>query len=126
VSHAAHFQVNSIHPGYYRTALTEQYITDPAYKDVNDYVLSRTPAGRWGDPKDLKGAMIFLASAASDYVTGVSSVSEHENILIGCAVQYCGRRRLHGKIRQRDLHRDVNLPWKMSLIFLSSLDRMSW
>ena len=68
-------QVNSIHPGYFHTALTEQYMTDPAYKNVNDYVLGRTPTGRWGEPEDLKGAVIFLASKASDYVTGVSWIS---------------------------------------------------
>ncbi|KAF2487493.1 hypothetical protein BDY17DRAFT_289075 [Neohortaea acidophila] len=63
-------QVNSIHPGYFKTALTEQYSTDPKYKDFNNYLMSRVPAKRWGDPKDLSGAVIFLASAASDYVSG--------------------------------------------------------
>jgi 2-deoxy-D-gluconate 3-dehydrogenase len=57
-----------------RTALTEQYSTDPKYKDYNDYIIGRTPTGRWGNPEDLKGAVIFLASAASDFVTGTSIV----------------------------------------------------
>ncbi|CAK4031404.1 2-dehydro-3-deoxy-D-gluconate 5-dehydrogenase [Lecanosticta acicola] len=64
-------QVNCICPGYFRTALTDQYITDPKYKSFNDYVMMRTPAKRWGEPVDLSGAIIFLASAASDFVSGV-------------------------------------------------------
>ncbi|KAJ9143065.1 hypothetical protein NKR23_g6770 [Pleurostoma richardsiae] len=60
-------QVNCICPGYYKTPLTEDIIQDPEY---NDFVLMRTPAMRWGEPKDLRGALIFLASPASDFVTG--------------------------------------------------------
>lgn len=63
-------QVNSIHPGYFRTPLTTQYSEDPKYRDFNNYVLSRTPAKRWGEPVDLSGAVIFLASAASNYISG--------------------------------------------------------
>ena len=55
------------------TSMTEQYQTDPRYKGFNDYVMSRTPTKRWGLPQDLKGAVIFLASAASNFVTGKSS-----------------------------------------------------
>jgi 2-deoxy-D-gluconate 3-dehydrogenase len=39
---------------------------------LNETVIARTPAGRWGKPGDLKGTAIFLASAASDFVTGVA------------------------------------------------------
>lgn len=67
-------QVNCICPGYFRTPLTEQYFTEPQYKEFKDYILSRTPAGRWGQPDDLKGAVVFLAGKASDYVTGSSNV----------------------------------------------------
>lgn len=67
-------QVNCICPGYFKTPLTEQYQTDPQYKDFNSYILSRTPAGRWGEPADLRGTVIFLASKASDYVSGTSVV----------------------------------------------------
>ncbi|CZT24256.1 related to 2-deoxy-D-gluconate 3-dehydrogenase [Ramularia collo-cygni] len=67
-------QVNSIHPGYFRTPLTTQYSTDPKYEKFNDYIMSRTPAKRWGEPVDLSGAVIFLASAASDYVSGTGIV----------------------------------------------------
>jgi 2-deoxy-D-gluconate 3-dehydrogenase len=57
-----------------KTAMTTQYTTDPKYKDYNDYIIGRTPAARWGNPEDLKGAVIFLASPASDFVTGTSIV----------------------------------------------------
>ncbi|KAF2166060.1 hypothetical protein M409DRAFT_55404 [Zasmidium cellare ATCC 36951] len=67
-------QVNCICPGYFHTPLTEQYQTDPKYKAFNDYVMMRTPAKRWGEPVDLSGAVIFLASGASDYVSGTSIV----------------------------------------------------
>ena len=60
--------VNAIAPGYFRTAMTR-----PLYEDERRHreILSRIPAGRWGDPEDLKGAVVFLASSASDYVHGV-------------------------------------------------------
>lgn len=61
-------QVNGIGPGYFAT---EQ--TAPIRKDghpFNDFIINRTPAGRWGDPEDLAGAAIFLASKASDFVNG--------------------------------------------------------
>jgi 2-dehydro-3-deoxy-D-gluconate 5-dehydrogenase len=60
--------------GYFRTPMTEQYSTDPKYKDFNNYIMSRVPAKRWGMPIDLSGAIIFLASSASDYVTGTGIV----------------------------------------------------
>ena len=60
-------QVNAIAPGYFSTDNTEALRRDPARsKDI----LSRIPAGRWGDPKDIAGAAVFLASPASDYVNG--------------------------------------------------------
>lgn len=52
---------------YFKTPLTEDIIND---KEYNDFVMKRTPAERWGEPKDLRGALIFLASSASDFVTG--------------------------------------------------------
>jgi 2-dehydro-3-deoxy-D-gluconate 5-dehydrogenase len=57
-----------------KTAMTAQYSEDPKYRDYNDYIIGRTPAARWGLPEDLKGAVIFLASSASDYVSGASIV----------------------------------------------------
>ena len=61
-------QVNGIGPGYFATEQTRLLRTDG--HPMNDFVVSRTPAGRWGEPEDLQGAAIFLASAASDFVTG--------------------------------------------------------
>jgi len=60
-------QVNAIAPGYFVTALTT---TTRAGEDTNRRVLEHIPAGRWGDPGDLMGAVVFLASRASDYVNG--------------------------------------------------------
>jgi 2-deoxy-D-gluconate 3-dehydrogenase len=60
-------QVNAIAPGYIATDNTEALRNDPARQQA---ILSRIPAGRWGEPDDFKGPAIFLASAASDYVTG--------------------------------------------------------
>lgn len=67
-------QVNCICPGYFRTPLTEQYFVEPQYEQFKDYILSRTPAGRWGQPEDLRGVVVFLAGRASDFVTGTSVV----------------------------------------------------
>lgn len=61
-------QVNGIGPGYYATDQTAPIRVEG--HPMNDFIINRTPAGRWGDPKDLQGAAIFLASSASDYVNG--------------------------------------------------------
>ena len=63
-------QVNAILPGWIDTDLTRQACID--LPGLNDRVLSRTPIGRWGLPADLAGSAIFLASGASDFVTGVA------------------------------------------------------
>ena len=62
-------QVNSILPGWINTDLTVGARRD--IPGLQERVVARTPAGRWGEPDDLKGTAIFLASAASDFVTGV-------------------------------------------------------
>jgi 2-deoxy-D-gluconate 3-dehydrogenase len=67
---ADNIQVNTILPGWIDTDLTRQARIDLA--GLNETVVSRTPEGRWGKPGDLAGAAVFLASAASDYVTGVA------------------------------------------------------
>jgi 2-deoxy-D-gluconate 3-dehydrogenase len=56
---------------YVRTEMTETSIQNPAYRD---YQLGRTPAKRWGLPEDFRGAVVFLSSGASDFVTGTSIV----------------------------------------------------
>ena len=61
-------QVNAVLPGWIETDLTRR--AKEELKGLNERVLSRTPAGRWGDPTDLSGIAVFLASRASDFVTG--------------------------------------------------------
>jgi len=63
-------QVNSILPGWIDTELTQQARIDLA--GLNEKVVARTPVGRWGKPQELGGAAIFLASEASDFITGVA------------------------------------------------------
>ncbi len=60
-------QVNAIAPGYIATDNTTALREDPLR---NPAILARIPAGRWGDPTDLAGAVVFLASPASNYVSG--------------------------------------------------------
>lgn len=59
--------VNAIAPGYMATDNTAPLRAD---QKRNKSILERIPIGRWGDPADLKGIVVFLASAASDYLTG--------------------------------------------------------
>jgi 2-deoxy-D-gluconate 3-dehydrogenase len=59
--------VNAIAPGYFATANTAQLRAD---EQRSKEILGRIPAGRWGEPSDLVGAAVFLASQASDYVHG--------------------------------------------------------
>lgn len=60
-------QVNAIAPGYFATAITTATRSD---SESNRRIVEHIPAGRWGDPADLMGATVFLASRASDYVNG--------------------------------------------------------
>lgn len=60
-------QVNAIAPGYINTDNTTALRADPVR---NPAILSRIPAGRWGEPEDFKGVIVFLASKASDYLSG--------------------------------------------------------
>lgn len=59
--------VNAIAPGYFETDVTAALRNDPVR---SRQILERIPAGRWGDPKDLAGAAVFLASRASEYMHG--------------------------------------------------------
>jgi 2-deoxy-D-gluconate 3-dehydrogenase len=63
-------QVNSILPGWIDTELTRGARKDVA--GLHERVLARTPAGRWGDPADFAGIAVFLASSASDFLTGTA------------------------------------------------------
>ena len=61
-------QVNGIGPGYFATSQTAPIRIDG--HPFNDFIINRTPAARWGDPEDLAGTVVFLASKASDFVNG--------------------------------------------------------
>ena len=63
-----HIQINGIGPGYFATEQTAPIRVDG--HPFNDFIIGRTPAGRWGNPDDLQGAAIFLSSRASDFVNG--------------------------------------------------------
>ncbi|WP_156197329.1 gluconate 5-dehydrogenase [Labilibaculum euxinus] len=61
-------QTNGIGPGYFATSQTAAIREDG--HPFNDFIINRTPAARWGDPEDLGGTAVFLASKASDFVNG--------------------------------------------------------
>ena len=60
--------VNALSPGFFATELTESLQKDPVRSRS---ITARIPAGRWGEPEDLAGAVVFLASAAADFIHGV-------------------------------------------------------
>jgi gluconate 5-dehydrogenase len=60
-------QVNAIAPGYFATEMNRALIDNAEF---NSWVCKRTPAGRWGQPDELAGTAVFLASSASNYITG--------------------------------------------------------
>ncbi len=62
-----HINVNAIGPGYFDTEMTQPLQKDETF---NKWVLSNTPLARWGKPEDLVGTLVFLASPASDFITG--------------------------------------------------------
>jgi 2-deoxy-D-gluconate 3-dehydrogenase len=67
---ADNIQVNAVLPGWVDTELTQTARKDIA--GLHERVLARTPAGRWGDSHDFAGIAVFLASAASDFITGTA------------------------------------------------------
>ena len=60
-------RTNGIGPGYFDTEMTQALVKDPEF---DTWLRGRVPQGRWGKPEDLGNAAIYLASAASDFVTG--------------------------------------------------------
>jgi 2-deoxy-D-gluconate 3-dehydrogenase len=67
---ADNIQVNAVLPGWVNTDLTRKARVE--VEGLHDRVLERTPARRWGEPADFAGTAIFLASAASNFITGVA------------------------------------------------------
>ncbi|HLS92879.1 MAG TPA: SDR family oxidoreductase [Microbacterium sp.] len=60
-------QVNALSPGYFATDMNRALVEDPQF---NEWLVNRTPAHRWGDVRELTGALLFLASDASSFVSG--------------------------------------------------------
>ena len=60
-------QVNAIAPGYFATEMNRALLDDAAF---DAWVRKRTPAGRWGQPEEIAGLAVFLASSAANYITG--------------------------------------------------------
>ncbi|HSQ82701.1 MAG TPA: glucose 1-dehydrogenase [Casimicrobiaceae bacterium] len=60
-------QVNAIAPGYFATEMNRALLDDAAF---DAWVKKRTPAGRWGEPAEIAGLAVFLASSAADFITG--------------------------------------------------------
>ena len=71
---ADNIQVNAILPGWIETELTVG--AKAQVPGLNEAVLARTPAGRWGQPQDLAGLAVFLAAPASDFVTGAGIAAD--------------------------------------------------
>lgn len=67
-------RVNSISPGYTQTALVEKLLATPIGKQMSQQWMAMTPMRRFGQVTDLQGAVVFLASEASDYMTGADIV----------------------------------------------------
>ena len=65
-------QVNAIAPGWIATEMTALARENPDFAEFNRMILARTPAARWGEADEISGAAVFLASAAADFITGVT------------------------------------------------------
>jgi 2-deoxy-D-gluconate 3-dehydrogenase len=65
-------QVNAIAPGWISTDMTAPVRDDQAFEAWNAMLMARTPAGRWGDPDECAGAVVFLSSPAAQFVTGIT------------------------------------------------------
>jgi 2-dehydro-3-deoxy-D-gluconate 5-dehydrogenase len=67
-------QVNSLAPGWTTTDMTSWIRTDPQYGELYREMVTRTPAGRFAEPDEIAGAAVFLASSASDFMTGADLI----------------------------------------------------
>tara|TARA_B110000014_G_C20082426_1_gene565790 strand:+ start:698 stop:961 length:264 start_codon:yes stop_codon:yes gene_type:complete len=70
---ADNIQVNMICPGWIRTEMTDSVWEN---KERTAYVIDETPAARLGEPEDMAGAAVFLASSSSDFVTGTNIIAD--------------------------------------------------
>lgn len=66
--------VNTISPGYTRTQLVDDLLQTPIGKEMSPHWMARTPMARFGEVTDLQGAIVFLASEASDFMTGADMI----------------------------------------------------
>ncbi|GFN13729.1 NAD(P)-binding protein [Aspergillus tubingensis] len=66
--------VNAIAPGYIETDMTADTLAEPQHAAYRESIIPRIPVGRWGKPEDMKGVAVFLASQASNYVSGEAIV----------------------------------------------------
>jgi NAD(P)-dependent dehydrogenase (short-subunit alcohol dehydrogenase family) len=73
-------RVNAVTPGWIKTRITEPVYTDPARSAP---IVDRTPLGRWGEPKDVAGPVLFLCSAAAAFITGVALPIDGGYLLTG-------------------------------------------
>ena len=84
-------QVNAIAPGYFATEMNRALIDNAEF---NAWVCKRTPAGRWGEPVELAGLAVFLASCAADYMTGQIVIMDGGMSVCLVTGANCGRDRL--------------------------------
>ena len=73
-------RVNAVTPGWIKTRITEPVYSDPARSAI---IVDRTPLGRWGEPKDVAGPVLFLCSPAAAFVTGVALPIDGGYLLTG-------------------------------------------
>jgi 2-deoxy-D-gluconate 3-dehydrogenase len=91
-------QVNAVLPGWIDTDLTKR--ARQQVQGLHESVEKRTPEGRWGVPSDLAGVAAFLASGASDFVTG-TAIPVDGGFSIGMSRRFCGSGKRSGQAVSR-------------------------
>jgi 2-deoxy-D-gluconate 3-dehydrogenase len=82
-------QVNAIAPGWIETDMTAPVRTMDM-KPMNDEILARTPAGRWGQAEEVAGTAVYLAGRASDFVTGENDIRDRKSVQMNVRLQARG------------------------------------